>query len=381
MHTFCTIVNRDYLPQAQVLVNSFKQNHPEGKFVTLIFDLETKSDCPLIGSDILVLSDLAIDAEVFKMRRLMYDVVEFATSLKPILLRHLLQNSETVTFLDPDIQIFSRLDHAVELTTKHGITLTAHRNTPIPKSHNLISEEDFFKYGIFNLGFICVSRKAIPMLIWWEEKLETKCTRFPNSYLFTDQKWIDLVPAYFEYALIQDMGYNVAPWNLDERNLDKKYSNFFVNDVPLVFIHFSQMSSLLSKGKETDHWHSINPKSFATKQSRMLIDDITKTYRNLLIAERERITKEFRDFDFVSSQTLAWPIREKLIRRFSRGEVLSTNIPYYLRIVSKIHNFIFRSAALTGLYQGLCLDRAKLRIRLRTSSMPFLNKGGTKSDF
>jgi hypothetical protein len=183
---------------------------------------------------------------------LIYDVVEFSTSLKPSLLKHILGlGFDTATFLDPDIQVFGPLNYAIEKAQENHIVVTPHRLTP---TQNYRDEIIFLKYGIFNLGFICVSKESLPFLEWWESRLKTGATRFEFSDVFTDQKWLNLLPAYFNYHVIRHPGYNVAPWNLDERDLTATGQNFWVNDQPLIFIHFSQMSGLLVRGNLTKDW-------------------------------------------------------------------------------------------------------------------------------
>ena len=61
MDSFCTIVNIKYLPQAQVLINSFREVYPDHRFVTLITDIETLDFKPLVGSEVLTLKSLKLD--------------------------------------------------------------------------------------------------------------------------------------------------------------------------------------------------------------------------------------------------------------------------------------------------------------------------------
>jgi hypothetical protein len=105
------------------------------------------------------------------------------------------------------------------------------------------------------LGFISVSKNAIPMLNWWGERLIRFGTRFPTENFFTDQKWIDFVPALFKCLVLKDPTLNLAPWNIDERLLSKLDNVICVGNIPLKFIHFSQMSSSLSLGKTTNLWN------------------------------------------------------------------------------------------------------------------------------
>jgi glycosyltransferase involved in cell wall biosynthesis len=57
--------------------------------------------------------------------------------------------------------------------------------------------------------------------------------------MFTDQRWIDLVPSLFEHHILKDPGYNVAYWNLHERDVAWTGDGFVVNGRPLTFFHFS----------------------------------------------------------------------------------------------------------------------------------------------
>jgi hypothetical protein len=99
--------------------------------------------------------------------------------------------------------------------------------------------------GVFNLGFIALKRSenVFNMLDWWQTRLKNNCLIDLSRGLFVDQIWANLMPAYFDKVLIEKYpGYNMAHWNLHERNLSRKNEEYFVNDVPLVFFHFSHYS-------------------------------------------------------------------------------------------------------------------------------------------
>ena len=99
-------------------------------------------------------------------------------------------------YLDPDIQVLGPLHEVRELAVEHGIVLTPHNITPIPRDGLYPSEESILIAGAYNLGFIAVGNTtaAQELLDWWSERLETDCVVDPASGRFVDQKWIDLVP-------------------------------------------------------------------------------------------------------------------------------------------------------------------------------------------
>ena len=110
MHRLCTIIALNYLPQAIALVDSTREVHPNIEFYVLITDATQREQPNLSNAQILLPEDLDISEDWLSEMRSYYDTVEFATSLKPFLLSTLLTPSvSTVTFLDPDILLFSEL--------------------------------------------------------------------------------------------------------------------------------------------------------------------------------------------------------------------------------------------------------------------------------
>jgi glycosyltransferase involved in cell wall biosynthesis len=171
-----------------------------------------------------------------------YNVTELATALKPSALKALFKSGSTkVAYLDPDIQVFGELAELKNALNESSIVLTPHTLTPIPRDRLRPSEADIMGSGTFNLGFIALSKSdvAFELLDWWEERLRFDSISDPEEMLFTDQRWIDLVPSYFPIHVLRDSSYNVAYWNLQERKLSKNGETFTVNNKELQFFHFS----------------------------------------------------------------------------------------------------------------------------------------------
>lgn len=381
MDSFCTIVNIKYLPQAQVLINSFRAVYPNHRFVTLITDIETLDFKPLVGSEVLTLKSLKLDEKKIQNMRLIYDVVEFATAMKPYLLMHLLAESVTSTYLDPDVLVFSPLDFATSKAKEFGVVVTPHRLTPSKQLTFGLTELTFLRYGTFNLGFISVGQSGYSMLNWWADRLEFHSTRFPNGYVFTDQKWIDLLPSFFDHFILKDPGYNFAPWNIDERNLWKSEDVYFVDNSPLVFIHFSQMSGMLANDQRSDHWLSNFEDSSLKNERIELINEITDLYRQELLREKAR----FGEFSYLriasKDEFLPWPKRQKMIEEMligSSAEIRQYSSSFFF---TKLQNLLLRSSLLVGAYQGLRDDLKRLRARSRRRKRIPAAIGGTKSDF
>jgi hypothetical protein len=113
------------------------------------------------------------------------------------------------------------------------------------------------KYGIFNLGFFGVSNTAEgrEILNWWNTRLIDFCVARPEEGVFTDQKWFDNVPVYFPSCqILRNPGYNVGPWNVEERVISIKNEKYLSNGVEISFFHFSSFDTpdLLGMLREFD---------------------------------------------------------------------------------------------------------------------------------
>ena len=238
-----TIVARNYLPMAKVLAASFLSNHPKGKFSALLIDGDETDRVTGGQLDILLVEDLGLPKDQWRAMAAMYSVTEYATALKPATLRHLLRatpRGSAVAYLDPDILVFAPLDDVFAAAVADDIVLTPHVAQPMPRDGRTPDEEVIRHAGIFNLGFVCVGHEALPFLNWWHDRLVTDAVVDLPRALFTDQRWVDWVPALFRHRVLRDLGLNAAYWNLHERPLaTAPDGSLTAGGAPLRFFHFS----------------------------------------------------------------------------------------------------------------------------------------------
>src|SRR5690606_23036122 len=190
---------------------------------------------------VLTLADLGLSTEDLESMMLMYDVTELATALKPALLQHLLgAGYAAAAYFDPDVWVRGDLRGVFDDAATHGIVLTPHTLAPVPRDGLEIQERTIMRAGIFNLGFIAVGEGATTFLQWWHDRLRTDAVVDFDNALFTDQRWIDWVPALFGHVVSRDPGLNVAYWNLHERPLSvAEDGTVLAAGAPLRFFHFS----------------------------------------------------------------------------------------------------------------------------------------------
>ncbi|WP_420240102.1 group 1 glycosyl transferase (plasmid) [Telmatobacter bradus] len=237
----CTIVSLNYLAYARTLCESFLEFHPDSKFYVLLVDrIPEGLDLSNEKFELMLVEDLQIhnfDSIAFR-----YGIVELNTNVKATFLKRLLNlGVDQLIYFDPDILICSSADIIYDSLAKFKIVLTPHCTSP--NQDDPYAEIMLLGNGIFNLGFIAVSKsdEAERFLSWWEHRCLTYGYNERWTGLFVDQKWINLVPCYFDSVeILKHLGCNVAYWNLHERVLAKNNSSWVVNDTtPLVFYHFS----------------------------------------------------------------------------------------------------------------------------------------------
>ncbi len=248
MHIF-TSSTSNYIPKARVLAESVRRHVPGATFHLVLCDAPpagfSLEDEPF--DDLITLDDF--ETPVGKGWIYQHNVVELCTAVKGMGFERLFQRgAEKVVFLDPDIVVFSDLDSIGQLLDEHSIVLTPHQTEPeATRSAILDHEVSSLKHGVFNLGFLAVrnSVEGRRFVRWWSERLRDFCYDDKGQGLFTDQKWIDLAPAFFsDIAILREPQFNVSTWNINHRDLAGSLeSGISVNGKPLCFYHFSGLDS------------------------------------------------------------------------------------------------------------------------------------------
>lgn len=263
----------NYIPKARVLATSVKKFHPEIDMFLLVtdklpqgFSLENEAFDKIVAAE-----DLGI--ENFEQWIFGHRIVEACTAVKPFMLRHLLeQGYEQVIYFDPDIAIFTTLESVFDGLNKGSVVMTPHINVPETTLEAIKDNElNSLKHGLYNFGFVAVNNDKTGKAYanWWAERCYFRCFDDIAGGNFTDQKWNDLVPIFFDNVyLLKDSGCNLATWNYAQRKLEGSLKDgITANGDALVFHHFTGFDSgahLLMRDKygkdmpaalELSHWY------------------------------------------------------------------------------------------------------------------------------
>ncbi len=249
MHVF-TSITANYLPKAAALAHSVKRVHPEATFHCVLSDELPRcpSETTAAFDSIINIKDLPIGdlpRWIFRHR-----IVELCTAVKGTAFQHIAEQfgAERIYYLDPDIIVTSRLDDLERALDRNTILLTPHMTVPETDLQAILdNEHGCLRHGVYNLGFLAVrmTGQGRQFIDWWADRLRRFCYDDVPAGLFTDQRWVDLAPAFFDdTAIIRDPQYNVATWNLTHRRATGRVPyDVEINGHPLVFYHFSGFDS------------------------------------------------------------------------------------------------------------------------------------------
>lgn len=249
LHVF-TSAAVNYLPKVRALCRSIRKHHPEAVIHLALADerpawLGTQGE-PF--DDILEIGRLGIPN--WRAWTFWHSIVELSTAIKPFALKHLLglPGCEAVLYFDPDMVLFSRVDDIIGTLREANVALTPHQNKPETTREAVLDNEvTSLRMGVFNLGFIGVRNtpEGHRFADWWGERTYHFCRADVHFGLFTDQKWLNFAPIFFDgVAILKSSRHNVATWNLTTRNMvGDLASGFVVDGEPLAFYHFTGFDS------------------------------------------------------------------------------------------------------------------------------------------
>jgi hypothetical protein len=248
VHCF-TSFSFSYLAKARVLGWSLKRFHPDWLFTACITDREPDGFTFDLAKEPFDAVVWAHDLPVPNVQAWLFghDVVEACTAVKGPMLRLLTETDvDKVFYLDPDIAVFNSLLPMVEMLDHSSILLTPHQLAP-EETREAVFDNEICSliHGTYNLGFVAIRNQGegLRFAHWWNDRLLEFCVDDKASGIFVDQKWCDLVPAYFDgVRIVRDPGYNVASWNLSHRKISSGTDGtLLVNGQPLRFFHYTKL--------------------------------------------------------------------------------------------------------------------------------------------
>lgn len=238
-----TSINLRYLPKALAWAKSVKKHNPDWETHILLNDAVPVGaenwPCVDIVYPIGQLGVPNFQSWAFRMR-----VVELCTATKPFYARKLLEAGyDHVFYFDPDTFAYSDLNQIVDTFGDDEVLITPHcAEDATSESEIHYNEMSSLAHGVFNLGFLGLrnTENARKVIDFWCRRLLRHCEDDHGRGLFTDQKWFNLVPVFFDRVkVLKHKGCNTASWNIAHRPVSKEGDRVLAGGENLIFFHFS----------------------------------------------------------------------------------------------------------------------------------------------
>ncbi|WP_166654126.1 glycosyltransferase [Tahibacter aquaticus] len=317
---FFTIASRNYLAYATTLMQSVAAQYPDApRYLILADRADGEDDGALAAAPFTTIAAEALDLPDFDAFAFRYTIMEFNTAIKPFAFAHLRRRhpGDGIVYLDPDILVVEPLTE-VEAAFADGAlaVLTPHLVEPVDDGRQP-GEREILASGTYNCGFVAIGAHAEAgrLIAWWSDRLEFGAFSDIAAGLFTDQKWVDLVPGLFpDVHILRDKGYNLAYWNLSQRPVSRRGPHWYAGNQRLAFVHFS--------GVDLDR-----PAQFSKHQNRHTQATIGKLqplyaeYLDRLAANGhvEHRRKPYAFGRFVDGEPICDPVRAVYRRYFDKG--------------------------------------------------------------
>lgn len=249
MKHFFTSVNNAYIPKAAVLVESLRRVYGSEACVWCMLSDSKREDIDYsIFDRTLTVEDLDLPVASLEAWIFSHTVVELCTAVKPFAFKKIFRDTgaDNAIYMDPDTVLYTPMDEVYALLPERPVMLTPHVTVPAIDIDDLLDGEMLgcLRHGVFNLGFLALADHGDgrAFLDWWAARCLDWCYDDGPRGLFTDQRWIDLAPCFFDkIEILRHPGYNTATWNLYYREIGQDADGrITVNGAhPLRFFHFS----------------------------------------------------------------------------------------------------------------------------------------------
>lgn len=225
-----TLATAATLGQAQVLTRSIRRHQPDWPVDVVIAgggasagralaDEGSVRVCPVSGV-------IPVNIERLVAR---YEPTDLASLLLPAVLRSYCERtSAPVLHLPPSAWLLSDLEPIEAQIANHSVVLVPRMSADIPDDGLEPSRLQMERAGRIDESVIAVDGRAdaIGFLAWWGKHVEETIGAIDGRHMGArpeDRPWLarflELAPARFSTAVVDDPGFNLSMWNLHERTL------------------------------------------------------------------------------------------------------------------------------------------------------------------
>lgn len=244
----CFIYNQEYSKQGSLAVSSAKIYNPEH---TIILLTDKYSENKLADIELLP-SEIGLPIENWLL------VGRIA------LVEYVLQNMnfDTAIFVDGDTYSYNDYNDLQEAADNHSLVVIPHITKPLPNDDKFPQNRIISLSGNYNTGVWAASKKGLSFISWWKEQTSLFPITRPDAGLVNEQGWLRFAGDFDDNVKIfRHPGFNVAYWNIKQRNLEQKNNSIYIDGKKLSIMHFSGLKK------------EIHPSQMSVFQNRYLLEN------------------------------------------------------------------------------------------------------------
>lgn len=235
-----TISTANYWPYTAVLLESIARVCPDWEVYVLGLNELPESE---LSAGVRILTPQDIWGSETDLCHARMNLFEWACASKAKLLRFLLDDSgaSLAVYVDSDVEFFAPPESI--LASAGSILLTPNVSATL-ECESAAWERAHLQYGAFNGGFLAVRNTddGRSFLNWWDDRITRYCCTEPWLDVFSDQRWLDLVPGLFPGVVVdRSPSLNLATWNVRGRELQIVEGQYRVGDTRLSFFHYHRV--------------------------------------------------------------------------------------------------------------------------------------------
>ncbi|MBD2451083.1 hypothetical protein H6G76_28925 [Nostoc sp. FACHB-152] len=270
----CTIITKSYLAYARALATSLHEHNPDVKLYVLLADKIDGYFEPANEPFELIRLEELPDQQTVRRMCFYYTAFELCCALRGVLHQFIYENNlaDLWLFLDSDILIYNSLEEIFQQLETTSILLNPHLVAPINNPNYDALEVRLLGSGVYNAGFLGIRRtdESKKFIDWFKQRLSQYAFQRRGegemNLLFVDQLWLNLAPTLFrDIKYLLHLGANVGYWSLISHPIYKEDNIYFINNQPVLFIHFTGWdisqpyiaSRYLPLEKNTSIWEEI----------------------------------------------------------------------------------------------------------------------------
>jgi hypothetical protein len=303
---YCTYFDHNYLSRGLALYRSLQRHAPDSRLWVLC--LSAESHRVLVALDLprtvpVRLENFEAADPELAATRANRNIVEYYFTCSPAFMLYVLAreaDAEWVTYLDADLFFFASPQAIYNELKDASVAIIPHRYAPnLEKRHS---------FGTYNVGWVGVRNEpdGIAVIKWWRERCIEWCHDYVDGQRYADQGYLDSFGRLSaRVRVIDNVGANLAPWNIANYHIDVSRGQVMVDVTPLVFFHFQG----LRKGLR---WFIFNShRTFGAPFSAKTREHVYRPYVDELLAV-EKITNPMLDVAETRPQTRLHTIKSRI---------------------------------------------------------------------